>query len=84
MYDALSNLFSVKKVGQVMSMNNELHVVNMMKDDRIESYFVRISQIIYQLQSISETISEKEIMTTALNGLPKSWDAFASSINISK
>jgi hypothetical protein len=43
MYDALTNLFSVKKIGQVMSLNNELRDMKMNDDDIITSYLVRIS-----------------------------------------
>jgi hypothetical protein len=43
MYDALINLFSVRTIGQVMSLNNELRDMKMNDDDSITSYFVRIS-----------------------------------------
>jgi hypothetical protein len=43
MYDALTNLFSVKNIGQVMSVKNELRDMKMNDDDNITSYFVRIS-----------------------------------------
>jgi hypothetical protein len=43
MYDALTNLFSVINIGQVMSMKNELRDMKMNDDDSITSYFVRIS-----------------------------------------
>jgi hypothetical protein len=42
-YDALTNLFSVKNIGQVMSMKNELCDMKMNDDDNITSYLVRIS-----------------------------------------
>jgi hypothetical protein len=42
-YDALTNLFSVINIGQVMSLNNELRDMKMNDDDSITSYFVRIS-----------------------------------------
>ena len=45
MYDALTNLFSVRNIGQVMSLKNELCDMKMNDDDRITSYFVRISQL---------------------------------------
>jgi hypothetical protein len=35
MYDALTNLFSVRNTGQVMSLKNELHDMNMNDDDNI-------------------------------------------------
>ena len=53
-------------------------------DDSITSYFVRISQLRDQLKSIEEIISEKELVNIVLNGLPKTWDAFAASMNTSK
>jgi hypothetical protein len=43
MYDALTNLFSVRNIGQVMSLKIELHDMNMNDDGNITSYFVRIS-----------------------------------------
>jgi hypothetical protein len=43
MYDALNNLFSVRNIGQVMSLNNELCDMKMNDDDNITSYLMRIS-----------------------------------------
>ena len=40
--------------------------------------------MIDQLQAIEEFIPEKEIVNIALNGLSRSWDAFAASMNIRK
>jgi S-adenosylmethionine synthetase len=77
MYDTLTNLFSVRNIGQVMSLKNELHDMKMNDDDSITSYFVRISQLRDQLQAIEEIISEKDLVNIVLNGLPKTLDAFA-------
>jgi hypothetical protein len=84
MYDALTNLFSVRNIGQVMSVKNELHDMKMNDDDIITSYFVRISQLRDQLQAIEEIISEKELVNIILDGLPKTWDAFSASMNTRK
>jgi hypothetical protein len=84
MYDALTNLFSVRNIGQVMSLKTEFCDMKMNDDDNITSYFVRISQLRYQLQAIEEIISEKELVNIVLNGLPKTWDAFAASMNTRK
>jgi hypothetical protein len=43
-YDALINLFSVRNIGQVMSLKNEICDVKTNDDDSIKSYFVKISQ----------------------------------------
>jgi hypothetical protein len=84
MYDALTNLFSVKNIGQVMSLKNELRDMKMNDDDNITSYFVKISQLRDQLQAIEEIISEKELVNIVHNGLPKTWDAFSASMNTRK
>jgi putative lipoic acid-binding regulatory protein len=84
MYDALTNLFSVRNVGQIMSLKNELRDMKTNDDDSITSYFVRISQLRDQLQAIEEIISEKELVNIVLNGLPKMWDAFPASMNTRK
>jgi hypothetical protein len=83
-YDALTNLFSVRNIGQAMSLKNELRDMKMNDDDSITSYFVRISQLRDQLQAIEEITSEKELVNIVLNGLPKTWDAFAASMNTRK
>jgi hypothetical protein len=84
MYDALTNLFSVRNIGQIMSLKNELRDMKMNDDDIITSYFMRISKLRDQLQAIEEIISEKELVNIVLNGLPMTWDAFAASMNTRK
>jgi hypothetical protein len=84
MYDALTNLFSVRNIGQVMSLNNELRDMKMNDDDNITSYFVRIFELRDQLQAIEEITSEKELVNIVLNGLPKTWDAFSASMSTRK
>jgi hypothetical protein len=84
MYDSLTNLFSIRNIGQVMSLKNELCDMKMDDDDSITSYFVRISQLRDQLQDIEEIISEKELVNIVLNGIPKTWDAFVASMNTRK
>jgi hypothetical protein len=84
MYDALTNLFSVRNIRQVMSLKNELCDMKMNDDESITSYFVRISQLRDQLQDIEEITLEKELVNIVLNGLPKTWDSFSASMNTRK
>jgi hypothetical protein len=84
MYDALTNLFSVRNIGQVMILKNELCDMKMNDDDNITLCLVRISQLADQLQAIEETILDKELVNIVLNVLPKTWDAFVESMNTRK
>jgi S-adenosylmethionine synthetase len=71
MYDALTNLFSVRNIGQFMSLKNELCDMKMNDDDSITSYFARISHLRDQLQAIEEITSEKELVNTVLMVFPR-------------
>jgi hypothetical protein len=82
MFDALTNLFSIRNIGQVTSLKNDLCDMKMNDDDNITSYFVRISQLRDEIQAIEEIISEKELVNIVLHGLPKTCDAFVPSIYI--
>ena len=53
----------------------------MTKDDTVASFLVKILRIRDELQAIDEIVLEKELVITALLGLPTSWSAFASGIN---
>ena len=55
----------------------KLHEVRIKGNDTIVSYFMRISQLRDQIQTIDELISNKELLIITLNGLLESWDAFA-------
>lgn len=80
MYAALVGLYTIKNIGQKMSLKNQLCDIQMMKDDTVASYFMRISQLRNQLQAIGEIIFDTKLVITTLNGFPDSWDSFASSI----
>jgi len=80
MYDALVGLYTINNIGQKMSLRNQIRDVHMTRDDMVASYFMRISQLRDQLKTIGENVEETELVTTTLNGLPNSWDAFASNI----
>jgi hypothetical protein len=45
---------------------------------------VNISQLRDRIQDIEEIILEKELVNIVLNDLPKTWDAFAASMNTRK
>jgi len=48
-YEDLSKLFTIKNIGQIASLKNELRTVKMTNDDIVSSYFIRISRIIDEL-----------------------------------
>ena len=81
MCEALSKLFTFKNIGKVASQKNELRTTKMKKEDTISSFFVRITMIRDELLVIDEIVLDKELVITAILGLPPSWGSFASSLN---
>lgn len=81
MYEALKKLFTIKNIGQVTSLKNELRSAKMTKDDNVASLFVRISRIKDEIQVIDEMVPEKGLVITALLGLPPAWSSFALGLN---
>ena len=81
MYEALSKLFTIKNISQVASLKNELRTTKMTKDDTVASFFIRITIIRDDLLAIDEIVTKKELVITALLGLPPTWSAFASGLN---
>ena len=53
----------------------------MEKDDTIASFFTKISQIRDQLAAIRVNVDVDELVQTAVDGLPPSWETFLSSVN---
>lgn len=57
MYEALSTLFTIKNIGHIINLKNEIIIIiKMMKYDIASSYFVRISRIRDELQDIDEVV----------------------------
>ena len=76
MFDALTKLFEGKNINWKMTLWNQLKNVKIQNEETIQSYFKRVSQIKEQLEAVDEEVGNAEIVTTTLNGLPRSWDSF--------
>lgn len=63
-------MFSVSTTRELISLRKELYKMKISKEKGITSYIMRISEIRDQLQELGEVISNKEMTTTVLNGLP--------------
>lgn len=77
MYEALSKLFTIKNIGQVASLKNELRTTKMTKDDNVASFFVRIARIRDDLQAIDEIVPEKELVINCIIGIATYLECFS-------
>jgi hypothetical protein len=81
MYDALKNMFESNNILRALTLKNQLQHIKMTKDDTAATFFMKISGIRDQLGAIGETISDRELVLTTLNTLPRHWEPFLQSIN---
>jgi hypothetical protein len=76
MYEALNRLYESKDISQNLALRNQLHNMKMKNLEYVSSYLMRVSQIRDQLAAIGDVISEKDLVTTTLNGFQTFWIPF--------
>jgi hypothetical protein len=81
MFDGLKKMFERNNTIRALTLKNQLQHIKMTKTNTIVTLFMKISKIRDQLGAIGETISEKELVMTILNALPRHWEPFLQSIS---
>eukprot|EP00253_Pinus_taeda_P013641 PITA_13641 len=74
-YDRLVSLFKVNDANQVLFLRNKLKEIKKGKDESMQAYFLRITEIKNDLLSIGEIITDREMTLTTFGGLPSEWDS---------
>jgi hypothetical protein len=80
MYEALSRLYESKDISRNLTLRNQLHNMKMENSEFVTSYLMRVSQIRDQLAAIGDVISDKELVTTTINGFPTFWIPFVQGV----
>eukprot|EP00253_Pinus_taeda_P001599 PITA_01599 len=79
-YDRLVGMFKSSNANQIIFLKNKLKDIKNEKDEDIQSYFMRITEIKNDLLSIGEAITNKELTLIVLGGLPPEWHVFNTTI----
>ena len=69
MNDKLVSMFRASNVNQVLFFKNQLKNIKKAKDESIQSYFKRLTEIRNNLLTIGEEITHREMFLIALGGL---------------
>ena len=75
-YDAISEMYEGRNINRKMNLRAQLKSTKMSHGESIWDYFIRVSQIKEQLESIGDKLDEAEMVMTTLNGLTRPWDSF--------
>ena len=76
MLKTLKKLFEHNSINVTLTLRNQLSNMKMIMSESIASYFMRITELWDKQRSSGDTIEEKELVMTTLNGLPPSWESF--------
>ena len=76
MYDKLVTMFRANNANQVLFFKNKLKNIKKGKDESIQSYFMRLTEIKNDLLAIGEAIADQDLTLNALGGLPQEWYVF--------
>eukprot|EP00253_Pinus_taeda_P016393 PITA_16393 len=79
-YDRLVSLFKVNDANQVLFLRNKPKEIKKGKDESMQAYFLRFTEIRNDLLSIGETIIDREMALTTLGGLPSEWYMFRTTL----
>ena len=81
MYDKVTNMYEVNTLNEILILKSQLKDTKMQKGYSIQSYIMRISCIINQLQRVGEDVPDMELVVVTLRGLPPIWETFITTIS---
>ena len=71
MYEALKEKFESDNTLRALTLKSQLQSPKMTKGDIVAIFFMKISEIKEQLETIGEIVSDRELVLTTLQNLPK-------------
>jgi hypothetical protein len=81
MYKTLKGMFERDNTLRALTLKSQLQSTKMTKDDIVALFFMKLSEIKELLETIGENMSDRELVLTTLQNLPKSWEPFIQSIS---
>jgi hypothetical protein len=81
MYKTLKEMFESDNTLRALALRSQLQSTKMTKDDTVALFFMKLSEVKEQLETIGENMSDRELVLTTLQNLPKSWEPFLQSIS---
>ena len=74
-------MFESENTLRALALRSQLQSTKMTKDDTVALFFMKLSEVKEQQETIGENMSNRELVLTTLQNLPKSWEPFLQSIN---
>jgi len=81
MWKKLTDLYQNRSDQMKLALKDKLCKIKMEKGEMIPKYLTKFNQCCDELGSVGITISEEDMVSLALLGLPKSWHSYQDSVN---
>ena len=81
MYEVLKRMFESDNTLRALTLKSQLQSTKMKKGDTVAIFFMKLTEIKEQLETIGEIMSNRELVLTTLQNLPKLWEPFIQSIS---
>ena len=75
-FDTLTNLYEKKAPSQTRVLKKRLCTLKMNKDEGVPPFFTKIAQVRDQLSTIGVPVDDDDLVHTAFDGLPSTWETF--------
>jgi hypothetical protein len=80
-FDALANLYEKRAPTQKRTLKKQLRTLKMGNNETIFAFFSKIAQTRDQPAVIGVAVDDDDLVQIVVDGLPKSWETFLSSLN---
>jgi transposase InsO family protein len=81
-WDTLTTLYQARNEARVAYLRKQLESEHMNEGDSMDSFLTKIKDLKEQLISADEVIPDSSLVQTVLNGLPDSYQSFASTLRL--
>ena len=81
MWKALTDLFQSRNDHRKLALKDKLRMIKMEKADNIPKYLTKFFQCRDELGSVGIMVSDDDLVSLALLGLPKSWHSYQEFVN---
>ena len=81
-WDTLSSLYQVRNEARVAYLRKQLESEHMNEGDSMDKFLTKIKDFKEQLIAADEIVPDSSLVQTILNGLPDSYQSFASTLRL--
>jgi hypothetical protein len=81
MWTAIIGLYQGMSEARKLVLRDKLRNINMEKSEPVISYLTRYTQVKEELAGVEETVSDRDMVSFALLGFPKSWENFIDAVS---